>query len=118
MPSTAKEPKHVHKYKRLTYKTGSSIFFCTLPDCTNKIKTPLALGKSSLCWRCGEVFIINEYSIRLAKPHCENCHKSKSDIARVHIQDLSDETIKQLPTESLIDRMKRLANSKEEDEEL
>jgi hypothetical protein len=30
-----------------------------------------------LCWRCGNEFIMNEYSLRLAKPHCEGCHKPK-----------------------------------------
>jgi len=59
------------------FKTGNSIYFCTLPDCTNKIKQPLALGKRSICWRCGNPFIMNEYAIRLANPHCEDCHKSK-----------------------------------------
>lgn len=68
---------HVHKLKRLKYKTGNSIFFCALPDCSFKTNTALALGKRSICWRCGESFIMNEYSLRLAKPHCENCHKPK-----------------------------------------
>lgn len=69
--------KHTHKLKRLKYKSGNTIFFCTLPDCTFKINQALALGKRSLCWRCGEPFIMTEYSLRLVKPHCENCHKSK-----------------------------------------
>jgi hypothetical protein len=75
---SAKQP-HIHKFKRLTYKSGNQIFFCTLPDCSQKINPALALGKRSICWRCEEPFIMTEYSLRLAKPHCENCHKSKSD---------------------------------------
>lgn len=72
--------KHIHKFKRLKYKSGNQIFFCTLPDCNVKINSALALGKRSLCWRCGESFIMNEYSLRLAKPHCENCHKPKKEL--------------------------------------
>lgn len=72
-----KKVAHIHKFKRLTYKSGNSIFFCALPDCAQKLSTALALGKRSLCWRCGEPFIMNEYSLRLAKPHCESCHKPK-----------------------------------------
>lgn len=72
------EQKHVHKLKRHKFKTGSSIYFCSLPDCHYKIKTELAFGKKTICWRCGEEFIMNEYSIRLAKPHCEKCHKPKT----------------------------------------
>lgn len=76
MPTIAKQ-KHTHKFKRLTYKSGNQIFFCALPDCSVKISTALALGKRSLCWRCGEEFIMSEYSLRLAKPHCDKCHRPK-----------------------------------------
>ena len=72
----AKE-KHIHKLKRLKYKSGNTIFFCALPDCTYKTNVYLALGKRSLCWRCGEPFVMDEYNLRLAKPHCNNCHKPK-----------------------------------------
>lgn len=75
----AKDSKHIHKFKRLKYKSGNQIFFCALPDCSQKINTALALGKRSLCWRCGEPFIMTEYSLRLAKPHCEACHKPKNN---------------------------------------
>lgn len=72
-----KKEKHIHKFKRLKYKSGNTIFFCALPDCNQKLSTALALGKRSLCWRCGEPFIMNEYSLRLAKPHCDKCHQPK-----------------------------------------
>ncbi len=68
---------HTHKFKRHRFNTGNVVYFCALPDCKVKIATALALGKRSLCWRCGEPFVLNEYSIRLAKPHCDNCHKPK-----------------------------------------
>jgi len=70
--------KHVHKFRRHRYSSGNVVFFCALPDCKVKIDPALSLGKRSLCWRCGEPFILSEYAIRLAKPHCENCHKPKS----------------------------------------
>ncbi len=73
----SKQDKHTHKFKRLKYKSGNCIFFCALPDCSQKISTALALGKRSICWRCGETFIMSEYSLRLAKPHCDACHKPK-----------------------------------------
>lgn len=69
---------HVHKFKRHTYKTGNVIFFCTLPDCSVKVAPALALGKRSICWRCGNPFEMNDYSVRLAKPHCSDCHKPKN----------------------------------------
>jgi len=72
--------QHVHKLKRIKYKSGNSIFFCVLPDCSFKINNVLVLGKRSLCWRCGESFIMDEYSLRLSKPHCPGCHHSKNDV--------------------------------------
>jgi hypothetical protein len=97
--------KHVHKFKRLKYKTGSTIFFCTLPDCSVKLNPALALGKRSICWRCGEPFVMTEYSLRLAKPHCENCHKPKNGIPReeTHSAPL-------MPIESLTERLNRTIN--------
>lgn len=69
---------HIHKLKRHRYSSGNIIYFCALPDCPYKITPPLALGKRAVCWRCGEPFILSDYAIRLAKPHCENCHKPKT----------------------------------------
>lgn len=69
--------KHVHKLRRHKYKTGNIIYFCSLPDCNYKVSPALAVGKRSLCNICGDEFILSQYAIRLAKPHCEKCHKSK-----------------------------------------
>jgi hypothetical protein len=70
---------HIHKLKRHTYKNGEIVFFC-VNDCSYKIKRELSLGKKCICWRCGEPFTMNEYSIRLAKPHCNDCTTHKGDI--------------------------------------
>lgn len=69
--------KHVHKLRRHKYKTGSIIYFCVL-DCNFKISPALAIGKTSICWICDLPFSMNDYSIRLARPHCPNCHKPKN----------------------------------------
>lgn len=71
------KPKHVHKFKRHKFKTGGFTFFCALPDCSKKLAPALALGKESICWRCGNPFIMTDYALRLVKPHCEDCHKPK-----------------------------------------
>lgn len=63
----------------------------------------MSLGKRNVCWRCGNDFIMNEYSIRLAKPHCENCHiskvKNKTDGFTVNSIIVDAEAIR--PTEAL-----------------
>lgn len=73
----AKSPSHLHRLKRHKYPTGNAVFFCTLPDCHYKIDVPLALGKRSMCNICGNEFIMNEYTLKLAKPHCSDCGKVK-----------------------------------------
>lgn len=71
------EKGHIHQLKRHKFKTGSSIYFCVGDKCGFKIQPQLALGKMVICWRCNKPFKLNEYSIRLAKPHCNACHKNK-----------------------------------------
>jgi|SRR5579863_1208039 len=100
---------HVHKLKRLKYKSGNTIFFCSLPDCTFKTNIALALGKRTICWRCGEPFIMSEYSLRLAKPHCENCHRPKESIIETSNSSvvLEPTILPEVKTLSLAERIRR-----------
>lgn len=107
------------------YKTGSSIYFCVLPDCGYKVATQLALGKRAICWRCHNEFQMNDYSIRLAKPHCDKCHKRKdknvyssitttptaSDISKIIASNASEELRKRL-VGSISTSLKSSANDK------
>lgn len=53
---------------------------------------------------------MNEYSCRLAKPHCENCHKPKK------IEEKIDEI---LPSLSLADRLSQtIKQAKTEEDEI
>ena len=120
MKSTAQKLSHCCKWKRHTYETGTKIFFCTLPKCNKKLKIGLALGKESLCWRCGEVFILNEYSVRLARPHCENCHKSKNLIDKTSITfcpPIPKKETRQAMSD-LVSRMQRVTKVREDEDEL
>lgn len=69
---------HLHKLKRKTYKTGTLTYFC-VNDCSFRISPELTLGRIVECWRCSKPFSMNTYSMALAKPHCEECHKFKND---------------------------------------
>lgn len=126
-----KTQDHIHKLKRIKFKTGNSVYFCAL-DCNFKIAVPLSLGKRSLCWRCGEPFNMNEYSIRLARPHCEKCHKSKDSVEQQEDYKLTDEHgdeakfkgVGVQPQMSLADRLTQALNASKtvqpltEDEEI
>lgn len=129
MPSVQnKKKEHVHKLKRHSYETGNKIYFCVLPDCKYKVKPGLALGKRAICWRCGNEFLMNEYSIRLAKPHCEDCHKSKdapdsiplSDIpANAHLDTDAHGEVTVVSNEPVLSLAERLKKATEvEDEEI
>jgi len=41
------------------------------------METALVLGKNTICNLCGNEFIMNEYTVKLARPHCESCSKQK-----------------------------------------
>lgn len=113
--------KHVHKLKRIKYKSGNVSLFCVMPDCSFKINPALALGKRSLCWRCGNEFLLTEYSLRLAKPHCESCHRPKGfvisdpefpdDIPKPAVQFV----IPKLENTDLADRLKQITQPDEEE---
>lgn len=65
---------HIHKLRRTTYSNGTKVYFC-LNDCSYKIEVPFALGKVVECNDCGLPFKMNEYTIKLSKPHCTSCGK-------------------------------------------
>lgn len=88
--------KHIHKLKRHTFESGNKMFFCILPDCSYKVKPALSLGKRSICNRCGNEFLMNEYSIRLAKPHCSDCHLSKDGVAPITVNYIEREAVKDI----------------------
>ena len=105
--------KHIHKLKKHKYpKTGMSVFFCTL-DCNYKVEAPFALGKECLCNICNEPFIMNEYTLKLIRPHCNNCGRKevkdvngkKHYVSKVNTQVLS--TIAADEVSSLKDRLEK-----------
>lgn len=64
-----------HKYMRVSLG-NKDIFKCQLPGCTHFLTHPeLAIGRESLCWQCGESFIIarNEKSFYAKKLKCGEC---------------------------------------------
>lgn len=117
--------KHVHKLKKVRFKSGNVTFFCALPDCTFKINPALALGKTCECWRCGKTFILGEYALRLVKPHCDECHHSKNEKIEITGVEFKPEelfihtnaTPPETSTMSLADRLKQTIKEAEETEQ-
>ena len=71
--------QHIHQLRKKKYRTGQAFFYCIGEECAFKINADVALNKRSLCNRCGKPFNLTQYSLRLAKPHCEDCHKKKNE---------------------------------------
>ena len=112
--------KHIHRLKKHKYKTGIAVFFCTL-DCNYKVEVPFALGKETLCNICGEPFIMNEYTLKLIRPHCNNCGRKevkdvngkKHYVRKVNTQILAN--IANDETTSLQERLKKVTSPVEDD---
>lgn len=111
-----KQQTHVHKFKKHTHKSGTAVFFCALPDCNKKINPALALGKRCICWKCGNEFILTEYSIRLVKPHCEACHVPKIKGERGESRETLSEVIKEQPELSILDKLNAVLRKKQEEQ--
>lgn len=124
---------HIHKFKRQIYKnTGTKFFFC-VNDCDYKVATELSLGKTSICWRCDKPFKMNLVSIRLAKPHCPDCHRRKGEaksnantstgsLSSTNSEPIIDELLSTASESSIEDLRNRLSvavgSPKEDDESM
>lgn len=69
---TVKSQKHPHKY----YKTPNGVWACAFPNCTHFLPGNVEdtiTNRVSVCWQCGEVFQMNEQSVKMDKPICLDC---------------------------------------------
>lgn len=96
--------KHDHKYYRVNKareeNTPWLVYECRREDCTHSLPIVSIIGKRSLCWDCGEPFVMDEHSLQI-KPRCHRCrsqrpyHKTKkkeyrNDLAEVTGYDTVD----------------------------
>ena len=68
--------KHIHKYQRIQRKYSGGVWACALPDCTHfmpKNVEDQVEGKLSVCWTCGEPFILDEDNMKNDRPVCFKC---------------------------------------------
>lgn len=67
-----------HKYFQTQFKqSGTLIFRCGLANCPHFVYEPLILGRISICWRCGNEFVLTKRSLRSKKLHCEECSRGR-----------------------------------------
>jgi len=68
-------PKHIHKYMQTQLKF-TKVWRCALPDCRHFMpphQEELLIGRSSICWGCGEKFTLDEIAMMDDMPNCFTC---------------------------------------------
>jgi hypothetical protein len=68
---------HVHTYERIPSEKTTR-YKCADPDCSHVIMKTQLKGKRSLCWGCGNAFILTSEHLKRARPHC-GCFNDKPD---------------------------------------
>ncbi len=67
--------KHIHKYHKINFFNGK-VWACALPDCSHYMPNHLVdmvPGKQSICWHCGESFIMDAHNMVDDRPVCAKC---------------------------------------------
>lgn len=70
----ANKSKHIHKYHQVG--KFSKLWACALPECNHympKHLEDMLPGKASICWDCGDKFILDERALGMTKPVCLDC---------------------------------------------
>jgi hypothetical protein len=70
-----KDSHEVHKYHRISLHYAQ-VWACALPKCRHHMPaylTPTLLGKASICWSCGNEFILDEENMKHEQPKCLSC---------------------------------------------
>lgn len=80
--------QHTHKYqKKNIAKKGNTPYYvmaCSLPNCSHNLSLELAIGKETICHKCGRKTVIwkDKNGIR-TKPYCKRgtgCNKKLTSI--------------------------------------
>ncbi len=69
--------KHTHRYHKIAGQWS-----CSLPRCTHMIPGNIksgVIGRVSICWDCGNEFIIDESSAESDEPTCITCRTPNFD---------------------------------------
>jgi len=77
---STKAKRHTHKYHHVDLDFGK-VWACALPNCNHYMPlhmNNLVPGKNSICWGCGESFILDSINMKNDKPVCNEC-KSTSE---------------------------------------
>ena len=82
-----KKYSHIHKYERR--ELGKfTVFKCAVPGCVHYVRKILAENRITICWRCGEAFVLTKFALRYRRPHCTDCIKTKKKVTYDRLKEL------------------------------
>lgn len=82
-----KVTKHNHTHKYYKAKLGKKIIYrCAVPNCPHYVMRELVLNRMSICWSCGDPFILpHAISLLQSKPVCKECSSKRKKPVEVDI---------------------------------
>lgn len=82
--------RHVHKYilKDVGINKEHLVYACALPDCTHYLQLSMALGKSTICWKCLKECKLDAFTVsrRRVKPRCPPCRGDKPEEVKIEVK--------------------------------
>ena len=70
----SKKPTHTHKYQKVAWGAkGTIVLRCMLVNCSHYLHPEMAINRKSICWKCGEPFVLNKTSVTKKRPKCQRC---------------------------------------------
>ncbi len=90
---------HTHCYvraRRDDLRKDRNRFICNDPFCTHTAQRAQLYGKASLCAVCKQnTFILTPRSLKLARPRCEQCSKTREALAKRQTKDTLEQLLEQ-----------------------
>lgn len=89
---STKSKRHIHKYYRVEVN-GEKLWACGLPNCYHHMPRHyegLLPGKFSICWKCGEVTTLDDRTLHMDKPLCEECDPNYAPVDDNMVQMLKE----------------------------
>lgn len=85
----AKKVDHIHKYMRVLWGAKKTVIFrCMLPGCSHYVHEEMARNRKSLCWKCGNPFVMTLEKMRRIKANCDICQSGDKNPLVSKLDDL------------------------------
>ena len=74
MTKKGKLPPHIHMYEKVKWGANKTVVWkCCLVECRHYLHVEFILGKKSLCFKCGQPFLMTYTKLLRNRPKCDDC---------------------------------------------